>query len=335
MNSFALWQRKDVELKKTRNKRLLILLAAAVIALAALIFTIVSLSGRIEVDTLTVSEMSTLISKAEGEGSLVPIMRYAQKSICDASIQMFAARTGDAVKKGDIVAYLDSDYTDMYLSLLEQKGEAELSLIAGNEGAQEIYNAIEAQINGLLSNNEACRCMFIYADVTGTVCRFKVNDGDVISVGEELFEIVDDSVYMIEFSLEEWAEPLFYGDEVDLYDKNGKELSFDAKVVKIDGLNYTLTAKDCTKYYDGADKLFYKFDYGSAEGYVLPLSSVVSEGEESYVYTVKGAKAVKTKVEILLSNKENCCVKGLEEKQKVILEPQTVTEGAKIKVSDK
>lgn len=322
-------------MKKTKNKRLFILIAAAVIALAALIFTIVSLSGRIEVNTRTVSEMSTLISKAEGEGSLVPIMKYEQKSICDASIQMLVAKTGDGVKKGDIVAYLDSDYTDMYLSLLEQKGEAELSLIAGNEGAQEIYNAIEDQINGLLSNEEACRCMFIYADVTGTVCRFKVNDGDKISVGEELFKIVDDSVYLIEFSLEEWAKPVFYGDLVDLYDKNGKELAFDAKVVKIDGLDYTLTAKDCTKYYDKADRLYYKFDYGSAEGHVLPLSAVMTEGTESYVYTVKGAKAVKTKVEILLSNKDSCCVKGLEEKQKVILEPQTVTEGAKIKVSDK
>ncbi len=335
MNIFAMSKGRIVKLKRTRNKRLFILITAAVIAFAALIFTVISLSGRTEVTTLTLGKESTLISKAEGEGSIEPIMRYSQKSICDASVQTFVKKSGDEVEKGSIVAYLDSDYTDMYLSLLEQKGEAELSLIAGNDGAQEIYNAIEEQISGLLSNDEACRCMFIYADVTGTVCRFKVGDGDRISEGDELFEIVDESVYLITFSLEEWAKPLFYGDVVKLYGENGKELSFDAKVVKIDGQSYTLSANDCTDYYDANEKLCYKFDYGSAEGHVLPLNAVIYEGEESYVYIAKGAKAVKTKVDVLLSDKDSCCVDGLEEKQKVILETGAVTDGSKIKVSDK
>lgn len=322
-------------MKRTRKKRLFVLITAAVIALTAFIFTLVSLSGRIEVSALTLGKESTLISKTEGEGSLEPIMRYSQKSICDASVQTVVKKAGDEVEKGSIVAYLDSDYTDMYLSLLKQKGEAELSVIAGNEGAQEIYNAIEEQISGLLSNEEACKCMFIYANVSGTVCRFKVSDGDGISKGDELFEIVDESVYLIEFSLEEWAEPLFYGDIVKLYDKNGKELSFEAKVVKPDGQKYTLYAKDCTDYYDANDKLYYKFDYGTAEGHILPISAVIRDENECYVYVAKGARAVKTKVEVRLSNKDNVCVKGLEEKQKVILETGAVTDGAKIKISDK
>ncbi len=328
-------RRKDVKLRRTRTRRLFILITAAVIALAAIIFTAVSLSGRIEVSTHTLGEMSTLISRTEGDGSLEPLMRYTQKSICDASVQTVVTKAGAKVEKGGIIAYLDSDYTDMYLSLLEQKGEAELSLLAGNDGAEEIYNAIESQINGLLSNEEACRCMFIYADVTGTVCRFNIKDGDKISVGTELFEIVDESVYLISISLESWARPLFYGDTVTLFDKNGKELSFDAKVVKIDGTSYTLSANGCTDYYNVSDTLRYKIDYGSAEGYVLPIASVVTEDGESYVYTVKGARAQKTKVEVLLSNRDSCCVRGLDEKQKVILEPETVTDGAKIKVSDK
>lgn len=326
---------KDVKLRRKRNKRAFILIAAAVIALAALIFTVISLSGRIEVTTRTLGEKSTLISKTEGKGSLEPIMKYAQKSICDASVQAVVKKAGDDVEKGAIVAYLDSDYTDMYLSLLEQRGEAELSLLAGNDGAEEIYKAIEEQINGLLSNEEACRCMFIYADVSGTVCRFKIKDGDRIEEGDELFEIVDESVYLIEFSLESWAKPLFYGDEIKLYDENGKELSFTAKVVKPDGESYGLYARECTDYYDTHDEIYYKFDYGSAEGFVLPLSAVFTEGEESFVYVARGAKAVKTKVEVLLSNKDSCSVSGLEEKQRIILEPSAVTDGAKIKVSDK
>ena len=311
------------------------LILAAVIALAALIFTVVSLSGRIEVSTRTLGDKSTLISKTEGEGSLEPIMKYTQKSICDASVQTIVKKAGDDVEKGAIIAYLDSDYTDMYLSLLEQKGEAELSVIAGNDGAEEIYKAIEDQINGLLSNEEACRCMFIYADVSGTVCRFKIKDGDTVKSGEELFEIVDESVYLIEFTLEDWAKPLFYGDSVKLYDKSGKELLFEAKVVKPEETAYRLYAKNCTGYYDAADTVYYKFDYGSAEGHVLPLSVVVSEGDESFVYVVKGARAVKTKVEVLLSNKDSCAVEGLTEGQRIITEPSLVTDGAKIKVSDK
>ncbi len=322
-------------MKRRRNKRLLILIAAALTTLTALIFTVVYLSGRTKVSVLTLGQESTLISKAEGEGTLEPIMRYTQKSICDASVQTFVKKAGDKVEKGNIIAYLDSDYTDMYLSLLEQKSEAELSVIAGNAGAQEIYNAIEEQINGLLSNKEACECMFIYADVTGTVCRFKVANGAAISKGDELFEIVDDDFYLIVFSLEKWAKPLFYGDSVKLYDKNGKELSFEAKVAKPEDTDYTLYASGCIEYYDLSEKVFYKFDYGSAKGYVLPLSALVTEGEKSYVYVVKGAKAVKTEVNVLLSNKDSCCIDGLEEKQKVILEPSAVTDGAKIKVSDK
>ena len=68
---------------------------------------------------------------------------------------------------------------------------------------------------------------------------------------------------------------------------------------------------------------------------MLPLSAVFTEGEESFVYVARGAKAVKTKVEVLLSNKDSCSVSGLEEKQRIILEPSAVTDGAKIKVSDK
>lgn len=323
-------------MKVKKNKIFMILTAFCIIVLAVLIAVITTSSKRVVTKAEKLSDAGTLFARAEGNGKLVPIMRYVQKGISNASLQMFIVESGDRVEKGDVVAYLDSEYTDMYLSLLEQKGQAELSITAGNEDAKEIYNAIVKQIEALLSNKEACNSMFIYADVSGRICKFKVENGDEIKIGDELFEIDDDSVYLISFSLESWTKPLFYGDVIKLYAEDGKELSFDAKIVKPEktaqGYEYTLYATECGSYYDQNDTVYFKLDFGSAKGHILSKEAVVYIDSEAYVYILDGKKAKLVPVTVLLSDKSKVCLDGLEKGQSVLLETSKLSDGVKVKV---
>lgn len=109
-----------------------------------------------------------------GTGTLNPANTYTVKSLVDGKILTGGFEEGDKVEEGDVLYTIDS--SDMASSV----EKAQLSL----EQAQSSYDdAVDAQ--------------YIHSSVRGTVSSLKVKAGDVISAGQEVAVVRDDSTLLL------------------------------------------------------------------------------------------------------------------------------------------
>ena len=109
-----------------------------------------------------------------GTGTLNPANTYTVKSLVDGKILTGGFEEGDKVEEGDVLYTIDS--SDMASSV----EKAQLSL----EQAQSSYDdAVDAQ--------------YIHSSVRGTVSSLKVKEGDVISAGQEVAVVRDDSTLLL------------------------------------------------------------------------------------------------------------------------------------------
>lgn len=326
-------------MKKVEKKKIIIIAAIAFVVIAAVITAFaVDGANRVKTGAVTAKTTEKMSNSEELNAKLEPLMKYVQKSISDATVQSLAAKVGDKVEKGDIIAYLNSEYTDLYLSLLSQRDSAQTLVSSGNEEAEALLSSIDSQIEGLLSNEEASGSMFIYADVSGRICRIKIKDGDEIKTGDELFEIDDDRIYLVSFSVAAYNKPLTYGSTLPCYNADGKKLDFEVKIVKIENVGnealYTLTVEgDPSKYYEDFGFVLLKLNFGSADGYTVPKEAIVYKDGKTYVYVIKSRKAHLTEVEIALTNENSVCISGgISEKDVVATSAEKLSDNAKVKI---
>ena len=109
-----------------------------------------------------------------GTGTLNPANTYTVKSLVDGKILTGGFEEGDKVEEGDVLYTIDS--SDMASSV----EKAQLSL----DQAQSSYDdAVDAQ--------------YIRSSVRGTVSSLKVKAGDVVSAGQEVAVVRDDSTLLL------------------------------------------------------------------------------------------------------------------------------------------
>ncbi len=327
-----------MKLSKSGKKLLYIGIAAAAVAIIVAVILIAAFSGRTPVKSVKLSETGVLECNVKASGMIEPLMKYAQKSASDATVKELIVKSGDTVEKGDTVAYLSGEYTDMLLELMRQKDEAEMLVAGGNFEAQTTCDSLAKQIETLLTNKTACDNIFVKADVSGRICRINISNGKNISVGDELFEIDDDRLYTVNISIELWAPLLPYGSSVKLCNSEGKELGFTGKIVKradtANAICYTLSLEgDCRKYYEDFSFVTAVPDFGSAEGFILPKQAMMKDGAADYVFVCEKGVAKRRNVTVALSDGERVCITdGIKKGETVITSPSKITDGGKVKL---
>ena len=154
------------------------LLPAAVVVLAGGVFLLKPAKDKqANVDTSyveTAPEERDVSNSLSGTGTLNPANTYTVKSLVDGKVLTADFEEGDTVEEGTILYTIDS--SDMASSV----EKAQLSL----EQAQSSYDdAVDAQ--------------YIHSSVRGTVSSLKVKAGDVISAGQEVAVVRDDSTLLL------------------------------------------------------------------------------------------------------------------------------------------
>ena len=154
------------------------LVPAAVVVLAGGVFLLKPANDKqANVDTSyveTAPEERDVSNSLSGTGTLNPANTYTVKSLVDGKVLTADFEEGDTVEEGTILYTIDS--SDMASSV----EKAQLSL----EQAQSSYDdAVDAQ--------------YIHSSVRGTVSSLKVKAGDVISAGQEVAVVRDDSTLLL------------------------------------------------------------------------------------------------------------------------------------------
>ena len=142
----------------------------------------------------TTPEKRDLSNSLSGTGTLNPANTYTVKSLVDGKVLTADFEEGDTVEEGTILYTIDS--SDMASSV----EKAQLSL----DQAQSSYDdAVDAQ--------------YIRSSVRGTVSFLKVKAGDVVSAGQEVAVVRDDSTLLLtlDFPAAD-AATYFVGQSVDV-----------------------------------------------------------------------------------------------------------------------
>ena len=174
------------------------LVPAAVVVLAGGVFLLKPAKDKqANVDTSyveTAPEERDVSNSLSGTGTLNPANTYTVKSLVDGKVLTADFEEGDTVEEGTILYTIDS--SDMASSV----EKAQLSL----DQAQSSYDdAVDAQ--------------YIRSSVRGTVSSLKVKAGDVVSAGQEVAVVRDDSTLLLtlDFPAAD-AATYFVGQSVDV-----------------------------------------------------------------------------------------------------------------------
>ncbi len=253
---------------------------------------------------------------------------------------LYLKKLGDSVKKGEVIATLDSSSTQARIasvkssmrSLHSKLSSAELALknmllthrrtkelMKVNGASIEQYQKESNAIASLRSNIEAIKSQIeslkstlkeletllgytvIRSPVDGIISRRFVNVGDVAAPGRPLMQIAASGSKYLLLRLPEKIKPI--------------GIDFNGKFYRLSSLHSTFNGLDEYK----AD-LHTALNAGSrvgvgvvvfkGKGVKLPMDTLLNDNGQNYVLVVKDEKAYRTPIEIVASGEEGVAVKG-------------------------
>ena len=200
--------------------------------------------------TLVQSEPVVKEIDVRGRVAISEETEFAQTSHVSGRIEdLLVTHNGQTVKKGDIVAKVYSpELTTAQEELLEaaKMVSTNPSLLRAAKAKMRNWKLSDRQIERILKRGSVIEEIPIVADVSGTILRLKVTEGDHLMVGQSLYELVDLSTSWVLFDIYErdllWVE---VGDVVSFATRGNPNQIFNESIQFIDPVlnQRTRTAK--------------------------------------------------------------------------------------------
>lgn len=179
----------------------------------------------------------------------------------------------------------------------------------------------------------------IYAPQSGEVMKLNTSEGEIVSDEEPLAVIADTETTKIEFTVTADEQKLLKKDEK--YKAVINDDEYEAEITSIDKMPddtglYPAEAEMETKDSDVLSGEFAQIKVPEKrikQAMILPTEAIVEESDETFIYIMKGDKAVKTEVEVKETQSDKTAVEGEVKKgDQVIVNGQlTLSDGEKVK----
>lgn len=315
------------------------------------ILSVISMSGYVltgseaDVDVITLTERS-MDSTISANGRL---QYKAGKNISAEStgiMNTVNVKNGDSVKKGDLLfTYYKID--DAYTAMASQ--------YAGAEGLESLIRSASGlgDINELLGEvKKYCPIESVHSEYSGKVTGLKYKPDDIFEKNASVMRISDKLTLEIPVNISENSiAKIKTGQSADVVFSAVPDKHFKAKVTKIDdeatvtgGLTGNETTVEVTLTLEDSDKSL-KVGYSAActivtstddSVIVLPYDCIRTDDKGDYVFLARSDRARKSYITTGKEYKDGAEVtEGLKAGDKVIIGCESLSDGQRIKITDR
>ncbi|QIM63207.1 efflux transporter periplasmic adaptor subunit [Pasteurellaceae bacterium Orientalotternb1] len=205
----------------------------------------------------------------EAVGYVRPNQGAMLSSQMSGTVSRILVKSGDMVKKGQLLVELDSSVEMASLRAMEAQlpnvqanYERFRQLVKSNSASKAEFDNAQSAYNQLVANIESARSGLkrrqIYAPFDGEAGIVKINVGQYINMGTEIVRVEDRSQMKVSFTLPQTdLERITVGQKVTITADALLGQTFDARIVAIDpAVNKTTGLVDLEAVVDGRGKLY-------------------------------------------------------------------------------
>lgn len=182
----------------------------------------------------------------ETTGSVRPNQGSMLSSQISGTVSKILVRSGQKVKKGDLLVELDSSVekatlqaSEAQLPSIKQNYQRYATLVKSQSVSRAEYDNAKAAYDALVANIESLKASIarrqIYAPFDGITGIVKINEGQYINVGTEIVRVEDQSLMKVDFSISQnQLEKLYIGQKVTATADARLGETFGAKITAIE-----------------------------------------------------------------------------------------------------
>ena len=182
----------------------------------------------------------------ETTGSVRPNQGSMLSSQISGTVSKILVRSGQKVKKGDLLVELDSSVekatlraSEAQLPSIKQNYQRYATLVKSQSVSRAEYDNAKAAYDALVANIESLKASIarrqIYAPFDGITGIVKINEGQYINVGTEIVRVEDQSLMKVDFSISQnQLENLYIGQKVTATADARLGETFGAKITAIE-----------------------------------------------------------------------------------------------------